>query len=450
MMSDPETHQPTQMPKLMMGSGISTLPDPVDAAAQAAGQIKQALTDQVSGSVLGSMDLVIGFVTPPFAQRVGMIADVIRSQLNPKHLLIVSSGAIAGNDSEMGPKPAISLLGGSMPGVEVHPYMLDATWGSMDPAERASKVGSTIGVSETMAASFFFADPYSVPMVNLVPALSDSRIQYADSHGNTHRIGTILGGMLSGGEAPGNNTLFLDGQIRNYGAVGLTLSGNLQVDSVVSQGCRPIGEPMVITRARGNLILELGGQPAIEALRDSLEGIEDSEREHLENGLLIGRVINEQQARFGRGDFLIRNIMGGDEQSGALAIADLVQAGQTIQPHIHDAQTAREDLSLLLDAQRLYDRPAGALIVSCSERTRSFFETSAHDARAIRHAFDPITDGAKLAKAGRELNAPDQGIPLAGMFGAGQLGPIGQTIFQHAHTLVAALFREPEEVHLGQ
>ncbi len=435
-------------PNLLMGSGSSTLPDPVDAASQAVEQLKQSLINQSTQSAAGMVDLVMGFVTPPFAQRMGMIADVIRNRLNPKHLLMVSSGVIAGNDSELGPNPAISLIGGAFPGVQIHPYMLDATWGAMDPAERANKIGATIGVSESMAASFFFADPFSVPMVNLIPALSESRIQYADAHGNTHRIGTVLGGMISGGGEPGNNTLFLDGQIRNYGAVGVTLSGNLQVDTVVSQGCRPIGEPMVITRARGNLILELGGNPAIDALRDSLEGLEDPDRELLENGLLIGRVINEQQARFGRGDFLIRNIMGGDEQSGALAIADLVQAGQTIQPHIHDAQTASEDLSLLLDAQRLYNRPAGALIVSCAERTQSFFGSNAYDARAIRHAFDPITDGAKLAKAGRELNAPGQGIPVAGMYGAGQIGPIGQSIFQHAHTLVAALFREPEEVNL--
>ena len=442
-MPDAEDHQP----KLVIGSGSSTLADPVDAASQAVDQFRQSIADQSTRSSLNSIDLVIGFVTPPFAQRVGMIADVLRARLNPRHLLLVSSGVIAGDDYELGPSAAISIFGGCFPGVQVHPYMLDATWGAMDPAARANKIGATIGVNETMAASLFFADPYSVPMVNLVPALSESRIQYADPQGNTHRIGTVLGGLISGGNEPGNNTLFLDGQIRNYGAVGLTLSGNLQVDTVISQGCRPIGEPMVITRARGNLILELGGKPAIDAIRDSLQDLGETERELLENGLLIGRVINEQQARFGRGDFLIRKIMGGDEQSGALAVADLIQAGQTIQPHIHDAQTAREDLSLLLDAQRLYGRPAGAMIVSCTERTQTFFGSQAHDGRAIRHAFDPISDGAKLAKAGRELNAPDQGIPLAGMFGAGQIGPIGQSMFQHAHTLVAALFREPDEVN---
>ena len=423
-----------------MASGVSTLPDPVDAAAQAA--------QQVSASLVGSTDLVMGFVTPHHAQRVGMIADALRTELSPKHLLLVSAAGIMGNDAEIGSGPGISLVAASMPGVRMHPYMLDATWGSMDPAQRASKVGETIGVSDEMAASFFFADPFSVPLVNLIPALSDCRVQYSDTHGNTKRIGTVLGGLASAGNTPGNNTLFIDGQIRNYGAIGITLSGNLQVDTLVSQGCRPVGEPMVVTRARGNLILELGGKPAIDALRDSLHDLDTPDKELLDNGLLIGRVINEQQSRFGRGDFLIRNIMGGDETSGAIAIADLVQAGQTVQPHLHDAQTAREDLSLLLDAQRLYEKPAGAMVVSCTGRTQEFFGEPAHDGKAIRHAFDPPTDGARLAKAGKELNASDQGIPLAGFHAAGEIGPVGETVFQHGHTIVSALFREPEQMDI--
>ena len=282
-------------------------------------------------------------------------------------------------------------------------------------------------------------------MVNLIPALSDARVGYTDQSRNRKHIGTVLGGLVSGAPEPGHSTLFLDGTIRSHGAMGISLSGNLQVDTIVSQGCRPIGSPLVVTRAKGNLILELGGQPALDALRDSLSDLGHHERELLVDGLLIGRVINAYKSRFGRGDFLIREILGGDEESGSIAIADIVHAGQTIQPHLRDAQTAREDLSLLLDAQRLYDKPAGALLISCTGRMRDFFAESGFDARTIRHAFDPPIEGPKLAKAGRELNAEDQGISLAGFFADAQIGPIGDSIFQHSHTAVAALFREPDQ-----
>jgi small ligand-binding sensory domain FIST len=440
--SDPSIEQSSEESQrgIAIGSGLSTFPDPVNAAIDAAERAKQ--------HVRAPADLVIGFVTPSFAQRVGMIADAVRSSLSPKHLLIVSAAGIMGNDTEIIEGPGISLLAMNLPGVELHPYTLDATWGPMDPADRASKISQTIGASDIMAASFFFADPFSVPLVNLVPALSASRIEYTDPQGELKRIGTILGGMASGGTVPGGNTLFINGKLSNHGAMGITLSGDIQIDTIISQGCRPIGQPMVVTKARGNLILELGGKPAIEAVRESLQGIAEADRELLEDGLLIGRVINEHKARFGRGDFLIRNILGGDEESGSLAIADLVSAGQTVQPHLHDAQTAHEDLSLLLDAQRLYDRPSAALVVSCTGRTQEFFGQPAHDARAIRHAFELPVDGAKLAKAGRELNAPDTGIPLAGFFAAGEIGPVGSEIFQHGHTVAAALFREIDRVDL--
>ncbi len=425
---------------ISIGSGLSTIADPVSAALDASERTKQFIHSPA--------DLVIGFVTASYAQRVGMIADAIRNSLAPKHLLLVSAAGIMGNDTEIIEGPGISLLAMNLPRVDLHPYTLDATWGPMDPAERASKISETIGANDQMSASIFFADPFSVPLVNLVPALSACRDEYADPSGSTQRIGTILGGMASGGIVPGGNTLFIDGKISNHGAMGITLSGDIQVDTIVSQGCRPIGQPMVVTKARGNLILELGGKPAIDAIRESLQGINETDRELLEDGLFIGRVINEHKSRFGRGDFLIRNILGGDEESGALAIADLVSAGQTIQPHLHDAQTADEDLSLLMDVQQLYDRPKGALVVSCTGRTQEFFEQPAHDARLIRHAFDLPIEGPKLAKAGKELNAPDTGIPLAGFFAAGEIGPVGNEIFQHGHTAVAALFREVDHVDL--
>jgi len=156
-MTDESVNQRDDSPAgLSMASGFSMIADPVDAAAQAAQIAHRSLN--------GPADLVIGFVTQHHAQRVGMIADAIRARLSPKHLLLVSAAGIMGDDTEIGSGPGISLIAASMPGVRMHPYMLDATWGSMDPAQRASKVGEVIGASEEMAASFFFADPFSVPL----------------------------------------------------------------------------------------------------------------------------------------------------------------------------------------------------------------------------------------------------------------------------------------------
>jgi len=426
----------TPKPGIRLADGLSALADPVLAARQA--------SERVSGLLSGlSADLVVVTVTAPFASRVGMIADVIRDSLSPSNLLIVTASSVMGGSTEIHGKPGIAVLAMHLPGVDIHPFWLNHLTGIETLETRAANIAFTIGASDEMRAVLFFADPFSVPLVTMVPALSASRTEVASKRGRRTPIGTIIGAMASASNRPMGNTLYLNGELRNEGAMGVTLSGPLRVDTVVSQGCRPIGEPMIITKARGNLILELGGQRAVEVIRETVHMLSDEDKELMGNGLLLGRVIHAHKKRYGRGDFLIRNLMGGDEESGAVAVADIIRAGQTVQLHLHDEQTAREDLQLLLDGQRLYDKPAGAFVVSCNGRTDKFFGDGGHDARAIAHAFDPMEDGARKAKSGTEVD-PSAGIPVTGLFGAGEIGPLGDEIFHHGHTVVAALFRDPD------
>ena len=372
-----------------------------------------------------------------------MIADTLRDQLSSAHMLGVTASGVISSANEIEDGPALSVMACRFPNVGIKPFWIDHLSPRESVEERAAGLADQIGATQDMRAALFFADPFSVPLVNLIPALSASRVQVVSESGRVDSIGTIIGGMASAGNKANTNTLLLDGEIRNSGAMGVTLSGDIQVDTIVSQGCRPIGHPMIITKARGNLILELAGVRAVDAIREIVQELNQEDKQLLGNGLVMGRVINENKSHFGRGDFLIRNIMGGDESSGAVAVADLVRAGQTIQLHLHDDQTAKEDLSLLLDGQRLYSKPAGALLISCTSRGRQFFGDQGHDAYAIHHAFDKVPDGASLAKSGTEVVAGD-GIPVGGFFANGEIGPIDQQIFQHGHSAVIGLFRKPE------
>jgi small ligand-binding sensory domain FIST len=419
---------------IRFADGLSALADPVTAARQASERAHDILDGR-------SADLVVVSVTAPFASRIGMIADVIRESLSPENLLIVTASSVMGGITEIHGKPGISVLAMHLPNVDIHPFWLNHITGKETPETRAANIAYTIGASDEMRAVLFFADPFSVPLVTMVPALSASRTEIASKQGQGKPIGTIIGGMASASNRPMGNAFYLNGEIRNEGAMGVTLSGPLRVDTVVSQGCRPIGQPMIITKARGNLILELGGARAVDVIRDTVSELSEDDKELMGNGLLLGRVIHPHKQHYGRGDFLIRNIMGGDEDSGAVAVADIIRAGQTVQLHLHDEQTAREDLQLLLDGQRLYEKPAGAFVVSCNGRTDKFFGEGGHDARAIAHAFDPQEDGAQRAKSGTEVD-PSSGIPIGGFFAAGEIGPLGDEIFHHGHTVVAALFRD--------
>ena len=91
------------------------------------------------------------------------------------------------------------------------------------------------------------------------------------------------------------------------------------------------------------------------------------ERAQAQRALHIGIAMDEQRAQFTRGDFLIRNLLGADQQTGAIVVGDVIQEGQTVQFQVRDAQSADEDLHALLAASRLEEsqRPLGALLFSC-------------------------------------------------------------------------------------
>ncbi|MHC4775978.1 MAG: FIST signal transduction protein, partial [Planctomycetota bacterium] len=219
----------------------------------------------------------------------------------------------------------------------------------------------------------------------------------------------------------GNNALVFNDDIFTSGAVGVTVTGPIGLDIIVSQGCRPIGKPVVITRAQSNVIQELGGSPAVKVIQQLHATLGERERSLLSGGLLVGTVINEYKERFGRGDFLVRNILGFDKKHGAIAVGDMPRVGQTVQFQVRDAETAHEDLQLLLDAEQLKEPPIGGLLFTCNGRGSRLFEGQHHDVQTIRERLGDI--------------------PLAGFFAAGEIGPIGDQSFLHGHTASIAVFR---------
>ena len=185
----------------------------------------------------------------------------------------------------------------------------------------------------------------------------------------------------------------------------------------VSQGCRPVGRPFVVTKSEQNVVYELAGQPALERLQELVALSSDDERELMARGLHLGLVVDEHKAEFERGDFVVRNVMGADRQSGAIAVGAVCDVGATVQFHVRDAATADEDLRALVGG---HDAEA-ALLFTCNGRGTRLFGTPDHDAGVVSDAFD--------------------GAPLAGFFCAGELGPIGGRNFLHGFTASVVLFR---------
>ena len=365
------------------------------------------VVEELAGSVrdtLGSgpVDLAILFGSPHFRMRMEQFAMEVYEALAPRALLGTLGETVIHDERELEGEAGIVLWAARLPGAHVRTFHLSHA-DQLRLAE-PDALREHLHVPADAGASFVLTgDPYSIDVLALLETWERAYPQRP-----------IVGGMASAAQRPGQNAVVFDGQCVWHGMVGAALWGDVHMDTVVSQGCRPIGKHMVVTRAHEHMIHTLGGRKARDVFEQIFQTCTPRDRELLQaQGLFLGRVINEYQQAFARGDFLIRNVLGFDRDSGAVAVHDHVRTGQTVQFHVRDAQTADEDLQSLL-AARGTSRPTGALLFTCNGRGRRMFETPHHDARAVAHAH--------------------AGLPVAGFFCAGEIGPVGRRNFLHGHT----------------
>jgi small ligand-binding sensory domain FIST len=383
-------------------SALSTRPRWDDALREAAAVASESLA--------ATADLALVFFSPHHAEAADRIAAEASRLLGTTNLLGCTGEAIAGTGQEIEEQPAISLWLARWPGVRATPMHLEF--------ERTAEGGALKGWPDELAGDWpahsfllVLGEPFSFPADFLLERMNEDRPQVR-----------VLGGMASGAAQPGDNRLLLGSRTIAEGAVALHVSGPVRLVTVVSQGCRPIGRPFVVTKAERNVIYELGGKPALVQLRAIFDTLPTREQRLVQTALHVGRVVSEYQERFDQGDFLVRNVVGIDASSGAIAIGDYIRPGQTIQFHIRDEDAADAELTQLLSAARgnCGAAPTGALLFTCNGRGTRMFSRPHHDADAVARAFGPI--------------------PLAGFFAQGELGPIGQQNFMHGFTASIGLF----------
>ncbi len=236
---------------------------------------------------------------------------------------------------------------------------------------------------------------------------------------NVAHPGVPCVGGLASGRADDDVAVFHNGRIVD--GVAVPLHGSLTLLPVLSQGCRPIGEPLTVTRAEHNVVYALGGQPAYSALENAFQSLSDAEKSTARGNLFAGIAGNEYVDEFKPGDFLIRNIIGADPNSGAVVIGDVPRIGQTLQYQLRDRSAAEADLARAFSAGNLAGiKPLASLLFSCLGRGRGFFG-------------EPDQDAGRLAGA----TAP---APSCGFFGNGEIGPVAGRNAIHGHTAAAAIF----------
>ena len=358
-------------------------------------------TGEVCGRVLEEIgthpDLVVVFTTLAHAGALEDVVSTARQILQPTVILGAASESIVGTGQEVEGGPGISVWAGR--------------WGPVRPIRVAP--GSSAVLPSNLpfepTAVLLVGDGYSVPIGDVLAALPPGL--------------PVIGGMASGARGPGGNRLALDGSVYTDGAVGALLGPGADLIAVVSQGCRPVGQPLVITDGDGQIIRQLGGQPAMQRIDELAAGLtQDEIRAVNVGGLHVGRVIDERKADFSAGDFLVRQVLGADKATGAIAVNDEVQIGTTVQFHLRDAAAAHADLDRLLANAATVAPAESALLFTCNGRGERFFGTPNHDAGLLVDRLGPI--------------------PTAGFFAAGELGPVGDRNEMHSFTASVLLIRE--------
>ena len=374
--------------------------------------VEEVIQDAIEATD-GKVDAAFAFFTAHHRDEAEEVLERLWLELDPQALIGCSAEGVIGGDDEIEREPGIAILAANLSDVRLHPFHIAGPDDWRHVLEDGEELKDRVGTGPQTRVIVALGDPFTTPLDQLL------RVLDASAPGVP-----VVGGMASSAGRPGQNVLFRNDQAFDHGLVGMSFSGALRVQTIVSQGCRPIGKPLVITRSRENMLEQLGGKPALAVLQEVVESLEAEDRDLLQHGLFVGRAISEYRERFGRGDFLVRNLIGADQESGSIALADYVRTGQTVQFHVRDARTADEDMKLMLEEQRSSEPPAGGLLVSCNGRGVRLFEEPGHDIRAARSAM-PST-------------------PIAGFFAAGELGPVGGKNFIHGHTASLALFR-PEK-----
>lgn len=383
----------------------------------AAAVSEHPLATQAVGEVVGQVlerigprpDAAVLFVTAPFAGAVDDIAGAVRELLQPGALVGSTAVSVLAGREEVEERAAIALFAfRSVTGRRDRHAAPRAVHFRADRTPDGWQLHGDADVDVPGATLVVLADPFSFPIDAFVDRLA----------ADTPTL-TVVGGLASAGSAAGGNRLVADDLVTDRGAVGLLLPPGMGARAVVSQGCRPVGEPLVVTRATGNLIEEIGGQPALDRLLAQAEAATPLDRHLMAHGLHLGLVVDESKPTFDRGDFLIRGVLGADHTRRAVAVGAEIEVGSTVQFQVRDAGSADEDLRLLLDGEP----GAAALIFTCSGRGTHLFDEPNHDASVVN---DHVDGGA-----------------TAGMFCAGEIGPVGDKPFVHGVTASVLLLDEP-------
>ena len=397
---DPGPADPMDPPELaeaVFGIPATVLqaPDLIAAATAAAGVALAALDGAVP-------DLACVFISGYDPMEIAAAGAAAANLLNAGAMVGCSAPGVIGAEVGLEMQPAVSVWAAVLPGAELRTFHLSVLRG-----DESLTVLGLPDVAAEHSVAVLLADPRTFPIDGFVE-LSNEVLPGLP----------LVGGLATGALRGGPTWLCQDGLAYDSGAVGVLIGGDVEVATVVSQGCRPIGPTMIVTKSEGNELLELAGKPATEKLQDIITDLDPEDRRLALTGLQIGIAMDEYAETHERGDFLIRGVAGLYPDHGSVVVGDVVDVGRTVRFQVRDAAAAHDELGAVLTRFRQdAGAPGGALLFSCNGRGSSMFASADHDALMVAE--------------GLGVGA------VAGFFAGGEIGPVGGR--NHLHGFTASI-----------
>jgi small ligand-binding sensory domain FIST len=375
--------------------------------------VDEAIDATLNGSTgsTANADLALVFASYHHREHYAELLARVGERTGAAIIAGCSGQGIIGGSQEVEAQPAVSLLLARLPGIHIEPVHI--TQLQVAAAQSGEGFAGLLGVSPgDVNAWLILADPFHLEVERMVELLEA---------GYPNR--PVAGGLASSGPGAAGTPVFYNDRVRDEGAVALAIGGDWTIRTLVSQGATPIGSPWTITGAHDNILESIGGRPAYDVLSETVESLEPDLRQRAARNLLIGLAMDEYREKHARGDFLIRNLIGVERETGSLAISAYPRIGQTVQFQMRDGQAADEELVEMLQdarAELTGGAPAAAMLCSCNGRGVGLFGEPDHDARRIAEGLGPL--------------------PLAGFFCNGEIGPVGGKTFLHGFTASLAMF----------
>ncbi|WP_235401474.1 FIST signal transduction protein [Rubrobacter aplysinae] len=399
------------MGSMRWATAISRDTDLDEAVAGCAAELRRELGE-------GPVSLALIFVTPHHRERYREVPSLVLSHLGADALLGCSGGGVIGGGEEVEGAPAVTLTAARMRNVEVRGFRIGGPGALPDLDGPPDAWEELVGARAAEEPQFvLLADPFSSDPVTLL-----SGLDYAFPGA------AKVGGLASGATSAGEGALFVGEDYYASGTAGLALTGDVAVDTVVAQGCKPVGGVMQITSCQDNVLQELDGRPAFKALEEVYAALDERDRKLAGSALFVGMLMDEFEEEPGPGDFLIRNLIGVDPQNGSLGVGERLQEGMRVQFHLRDAEASAEDLRAVLTGYERAMGPArasgevsGALLFSCLGRGEGLYGEPGFDTGVLHERLGPV--------------------PVGGFFCNGEFGPVGGTSFLHGYTSSFGLFR---------